>query len=416
LLGTTYNNLGEKILASKDTQKAYELRTRVSEWEKFYIESHYHHFVTGDLEKARQAYELWAQIYPRETVPSTNLGVIYQTLGQHEKSLAEYRAARQLSPADSLDFGNLVLAYLHLNRLDESRAAANEAFTKNLDSADLRAALYEVAFLQKDLPGMAEQVSWSVGKPGKENLMLYLEAGTAAYFGKLRVARELSAQAAASAARAGETEMAAGCESAAALWEALYGNTSEARQRVNGTLAESNGRDAQYAAALALALIRDSAGAQVLADDLQKRFPEDTVVRFNYLPTLRAQIELILRNDGAKAQEALAATLPYELGIPGGSTFWMNLYPVYVRGEAFLAARQGAQAAAEFQKIIDWQGVVVNEPIAALAHLGLARSYALAGDAPKSKSAYQDFFTLWKEADPDVPILVAARSEYAKLQ
>ena len=204
--------------------------------------------------------------------------------------------------------------------------------------------------------------------------------------------------------------------SAAALWEALYGNASEARQRVNGTLAESNGRDAQYAAALALALIRDSAGAQVLADDLQKRFPEDTVVRFNYLPTLRAQIELILRNDGAKAQEALTATLPYELGIPGGSTFWMNLYPVYVRGEAFLAARQGAQAAAEFQKIIDWQGVVVNEPIAALAHLGLARSYALAGDAPKSKAAYQDFFTLWKEADPDVPILVAARSEYAKLQ
>jgi serine/threonine protein kinase/tetratricopeptide (TPR) repeat protein len=416
LLGTTYNNLGEKILASKDTQKAYELRTRVSEWEKFYIESHYHHFVTGDLEKARQAYELWAQIYPRETVPSTNLGVIYQTLGQHDKSLAEYRAAMQLSPSDSLDFGNLVLAYLHLNRLEESRAAANEAFTKNLDSADLRAALYEVAFLQKDLPGMAEQVSWSVGKPGKENLMLYLEAGTAAYFGKLRVAREFSAQAAASAARAGEAEMAAGCESAAALWEALYGNASEARQRVNGTLAESNGRDAQYAAALALALIRDSAGAQVLADDLQKRFPEDTVVRFNYLPTLRAQIDLILSNDGAKAEEALAATPPYELGIPGGSTFWMNLYPVYVRGEAFLAARQGTQAAAEFQKIIDWQGVVVNEPIAALAHLGLARSYALAGNPPKSKAAYQDFFTLWKDADPDVPILVAARSEYAKLQ
>ncbi|MGA2429645.1 MAG: protein kinase [Candidatus Acidiferrum sp.] len=415
-LGTSRHNLGEKILAAKNTEKAYELRSRVSEWEKFYIESHYHDFVTGDLEKARQAYELWAQIYPRETVPSTNLGVIYQTLGQHDKALAEYRAAMQLSPGDSLDFGNLVLAYLHLNRLDESRAAANEALTKNLDSADLRAALYEVAFLKKDLPGMAEQVSWSAGKPGKENLMLYLEAGTAAYSGKLKVARELAGQAAASAARAGEPEMAAGSESAAALWEALYGNAAEARQRVNGTLAQSNGRDAQYSAALALALIGDSAGSQVLADDLQKRFPEDTIVLFNYLPTLRAQIDLTNRTDEAKAEAALAATPPYELGIPGGSTFWMNLYPVYVRGEAFLAARQGTQAAAEFQKIVDWQGVVVNEPIAALAHLGLARSYALAGDAPKSKAAYQDFLTLWKDADPDVPILVAAKSEYAKLQ
>jgi len=415
-LGTTYHNLGEKILASKNTQKAYELRARVSEWEKFYIESHYHDFVTGDLEKARQAYELWSQIYPRETVPSTNLGVIYQTLGQHDKSLAKYLEAMRMSPADSLNFGNLVLVYVHLHRLDESRAAANEALAKNLDSADLRAALYELAFLKKDPAGMAEQVSWSAGKPGKENLMLYLEAGTAAYSGKLGVARELASQAAASAARAGETEMAAGCESAAALWEALYGNATAARQRVNGTLAQSNGRDAQYAAAFALALIGDSEGARVLADDLEKRFPEDTVVLFNYLPTLRAQIALMVPNAGAKAAQTLAATSPYELGVPGSSTFWTNLYPVYVRGEAFLAANQGTQAAAEFQKILDWPGIVVNEPIAALAPLGLARSYALAGDAPKSRAAYQDFFTLWKDADTDIPILVAAKSEYAKLK
>jgi hypothetical protein len=210
--------------------------------------------------------------------------------------------------------------------------------------------------------------------------------------------------------------MAAGCESAAALWEALYGNASEARRRATGTLAQSNGRDAQYVAAFALALIRDSEGAQVLADDLQKRFPEDTIVRFNYLPTLRAQIALTVPADGAKAAEALAATSPYELGVPGSSTFWTNLYPVYVRGEAFLAARQGTQAAAEFRKILDWPGVVVNEPIAALAFLGLARAHALAGDAPKSKAAYQDFLTLWKDADPDIPVLVAAKSEYAKLK
>ena len=415
-LGTAYHNLGEKIRAAQNTQKAYELRPHVSEWEKFYIESHYHHFVTGDLEKARQAYELWAQLYPREQVTPTNLGVIYQTLGQYDKSLAEYREAMRLSPADSLNFGNLALAYVHLHNLDEARTTSSEALDKNLDSADLRSAIYLLAFLKKDPVAMAEQVTWSAGKPGKENLMLYLEAGTAAYSGKLKVARELSAQAATSAARAGESEMAAGCEAAAALWEALYGNGLQARQRVLDTLAQSNGRDAQYVAALALALIRDTEGSQVLADDLHKRFPEDTIVRFNYLPTLRAQIALAVPNSGAKAVEVLAPAAPYELGIPGSSTFWTNLYPVYVRGEALLAAQKGTQAAAEFQKILDWPGVVVNEPIGALAQLGVARANAQAGDASKSKTAYQSFLTLWKDADPGIPVFVEAQSEYAKLK
>ena len=415
-LGTAYHNLGEKMLASENTRKAYELRGHVSEWEKFYIESHYHHFVTGDLEKARQSYELWSQIYPREQVPPNNLGVVYQTLGQYDKSLTEFREALRLSPADSLNFGNLVLAYIHLNRLDDARTLANEALSKNLDSSDLRVSLYQLAFLKNDLPGMAQQVSWSAGKPGKENIMLYLEAGTAAYSGKLIAARELSRQASTSAARAGEEEMAAGCESAAALWEALYGNASQARQRAAGTLAQSNGRDSQFVAAFALALIGDSARAQALTDDLQNRFPQDTVVQFNYLPTLRAQLALTLPNNAARAVDALSSATPYELGVPGSSIFWTNLYPVYVRGQAFLASREGTRAAAEFQKILDWPGVAVNEPIAALAHLGLARSYELAGDAPKSRAAYQDFLTLWKYSDPDVPVLNAAKAEYEKLQ
>ena len=415
-LGTAYHNLGEKMLASENTRKAYEFRGHVSEWEKFYIESHYHHFVTGDLEKARQSYELWSQIYPREQVPPNNLGVVYQTLGQYDKSLTEFREALRLSPADSLNFGNLVLAYIHLNRLDDARTLANEALSKNLDSSDLRVSLYQLAFLKNDLPGMAQQVSWSAGKPGKENIMLYLEAGTAAYSGKLIAARELSRQASTSAARAGEEEMAAGCQSAAALWEALYGNASQARQRAAGTLAQSNGRDSQFVAAFALALIGDSARAQALTDDLQNRFPQDTVVQFNYLPTLRAQLALTLPNNAARAVDALSSATPYELGVPGSSIFWTNLYPVYVRGQAFLASREGTRAAAEFQKILDWPGVAVNEPIAALAHLGLARSYELAGDAPKSRAAYQDFLTLWKYSDPDVPVLNAAKAEYEKLQ
>jgi len=415
-LGTAYHNLGEKTLSAENTTKAYGLRTRVSEWEKFYIESHYYHFVLGDLQKARETYEMWGQIYPREQVPAINLGVVYQSLGQYEKALAEFQKAIRLSPSDGLSYGDVVFAYLNLKRLKEARAMADEALAKSLDSADLRLYLYELAFLRNNALGMVEEVTWSIGKPGRENVMLYLEAGTAAYSGKLGKARELSAQATSSAKDAGEKEMAAGCQAAAALWEALYGNAAEARQHVNETLSLSHGRDAQYISAFALALIGDAARAQALEEDLGKRYPEDTMARFNYLPTLRAQIALNTNNNGAKAVEELAPASAYELGIPGDSTFWMNLYPVYVRGQALLVAHEGTRATAEFQKILDWPGVVFNEPIGALAHLGLARSYAMAGDAKKSREAYNVFFDLWKDADAEIPVLKEAQVEYAKLQ
>jgi eukaryotic-like serine/threonine-protein kinase len=254
-----------------------------------------------------------------------------------------------------------------------------------------------------------------MGKPGVENLMLSMEAGTAAYQGKLETARELSRKAETSANLAGEREMAAGCAAAAALWEALYGNIAKAKERVYGTLALSNGRDAQYVAALALALNGDEGGSRALLEDLEKRFPEDTIVRFNYVPTLRAQLALIDPDGAAKAIEALAMASPYELGIPGSSTFWTNLYPIYVRGEAYLAAHQGAQAATEFQKITTWPGVAVNEPIAALAQLGQARAYVQTGEVQKGREAYERFFALWKEADTDIPVLHLAQWEYQKL-
>jgi Flp pilus assembly protein TadD len=415
-LGTTYHNLGEKNLAAESTRKAYELRSGVAEWEKLYIESHYYDFVTGDLERTRQAYELWEQIYPRESIPVNNLGEIYQTLGQHEKAFAEFSEAVKLGEADSTGYSNMAAGNIHLNRLEEAEQLAAEAQKKGFDSGGLHTSLYEVAFLKNDRAGMKEHFSWSMGKPGVENLMLSMEAGTAAYQGKLETARELSRKAEASANDVGEREMAAGCAAAAALWEALYGNIAKAKERVYGTLTLSNGRDAQYAAALALALNKDEGRSQALMENLEERFPEDTIVRFNYLPTLRAQLALIDPNGAAKAIEALAVASQYELGIPGSSTFWTNLYPVYVRGEAYLAAHQGAPAAGEFQKILDWPGVVVNEPIAALAHLGLARAYAMQADTAKPKAAYQDFLTLWKDADPDIPILRQAKAEYAKLQ
>ena len=416
VLGTDYHNMGEKILSAEVTRKAYELRSRVSEWERFYIESHYHHFVTGDLEKAREDYELWSQIYPREPVPAINLGVVYQTLGLYERSLTEFREAHRLAPTESLNFDNLVLGYIHLSRLAEARYVADQALSKNLDSSDLHLYLYELAFLKKDAPGMAQQVSWAHDRPGKTNALLSMEASTAAYFGRLSAARDLSRQAATSAGQAGAKELATGCEAAAALWEALYGNTAAARQHSSAAMAKSDGRDAQFAAALALAFVGDSARARMLSDDLAERFPEDTIVRLNYVPTVRAQLALGASDGAPKALDILSVASPFERGISGSNAFWANLYPIYVRGEAYLASHQGAEAAAEFQKILDWPGVALNEPVAALAPLGLARAYALSGDATKSRAAYEDFLTLWKDADPDIPVLITAKSEYAKLK
>jgi eukaryotic-like serine/threonine-protein kinase len=406
-LGMSYWNLGESTLGADNARKAYELRERVSGMEKFYIESHYYHNATGDLEKARQVYELWAQTYPRDVIPPNNLRVIYGDLGQHDKALAEARETLRLDPS-ALGYSNLLGAYLSLNRLEEARATASEGQAKNLDSPTLHFSLYSLAFLQSDAVGMAQEVAFGAGKPGVEDVLLGYEADTAAYYGRLEKARMSSRQAVASAERAEEKEAAASYEAGTALKEALVGNAGEARQRAAAALALSKGRDGQFTAALALAFAGDTVRAPTLADDLGTRFPEDTIVHFNYLPTIRAQLAL-RRNDSSRAIEILQAAAPYELGSAGG------LYPVYVRGEADLAAHQGNEAAAEFKKILDHRGVVLNEPIGALAKLGLARAFSLQGDTAKAKSAYQDFLTLWKDADHDIPILIAAKAEYAKL-
>jgi class 3 adenylate cyclase/tetratricopeptide (TPR) repeat protein len=413
-LGVNYGNLGEYSLASENIQKAFALRERVSERERLTIESNYHVSVTGNLEKARQSYELWSQTYSRDALPHNGLGYLYSTLGDYDQALSQFREALLRGPDSGQAYGNLVYTYLALSRLEDAQSIAEEAKAKNLDAPDVHGGLYFIGLQQGDAVKMSQQVKWSSSKLGVEDWFLGYEADTAAYFGRLGKAREFTNHAVASAERVDEKEGAASYEMSAALREALFGNLDEARKRVASVFRLSKGRDVQYGAALALALTGDAVRAKALADELGKDFPEDTIVQFNYLPALNAQLS-VLRHDTVKAIELLQAAAPYELGQPLVGDAPLNLYPVFVRGDAHLAAHQGSEAAAEFQKILDHRGVMLNSPIGALAHLQIARAYAMQGDTAKSKAAYQDFLALWKDADPNIPILIAAKSEYAKI-
>jgi eukaryotic-like serine/threonine-protein kinase len=418
MLGRVYGDIGQSGMAADRTRKAYELRNRASEAEKYFISASFHMVVTGNMEKAEQNCELWIQAYPRSEMPHDFLsGIIYPVLGQYEKGVAAATNAIRLNPDDPVSYGVLMFSYIPLNRLDEAKATYRQALERKLGSSNfLPIPAYLMAFLQNDAAGMAQQVARSADQPGIEDELLGMEADTAAYSGRLRDAREFSHRAVDSAARAQEKEASAMYSVLSGLREALFGNAQEARRRATLEMGSSAGRDAQYGAALAFAYAREDGRAQVLTDDLSKRFPEDTIVQFNYLPTLRAKLAAN-RGNASEAIESLRTAVPYELGQTTSSTFgWTALYPVFVRGEAFLVEHHGGEAAAEFQKILDHRGIVLNEPIGGLAHLGLARAYAMQGDTAKAKAAYQDFLTLWKDADPDIPILKQAKAEYAKLQ
>jgi eukaryotic-like serine/threonine-protein kinase len=417
-LATCYYDLGESAKAAEYAKKAYDLRDRVSERERLAIESRYHLFGTGDLEKARQSLELWAQNYPRESVARNDLGANYATLGQYEKGIAATEEAMRLDPGSALAVTNLFTTYLEMNRFEDARSLAVEALTKKLDSPPLRLGLYQLGFLQNDSAEMAKQVNWAMGQTGIEDALLAAEADAAAFYGQLSRAREFSRRAVASALKADEKETASGYEADAAVREALFGNPAEAQQRASAALEFATPRDVEYGIALAHALTNANKRSQVqitnLINDLAHRFPEDTVVQFNYLPTIKA-LEEINRGNPIKAIEILEAARPYELGSPSNISMSLSLYPVYVRGLAYLSAKQGTQTVAEFQKILTHRGIVQTEPIGPLAQLGVGRAYALQGDTAKAKAAYQDFFTIWKDADPDIPILKQAKAERAKL-
>jgi eukaryotic-like serine/threonine-protein kinase len=399
-------------LAGESQLKAYELRARLSELERLKIECDV--APQGDLMKAMHGCELGTKIYPRESFFHDDLGVYSDQLGRYEAGLKEKLEAGRLAPYNALYCRTLAYGYLYLNRVEEAEAAAKEAPTKCLD-AHPEFILYDIAFYRGDAPGMARQVDRATGGPGVEDMLLASDADTSAYFGHLRKSRELSRRAADSALLAAEKETAAGYYAISALREALFGDAVEARQQASVAKSRSAGRDLDYGAALALAYASDATRAQALADDLDKSSPEDTLLQPNYLPALRAKLAL-LHSSPQQALDILRVASPYELGLPAvGAYNWPNLYPVYVRGEAYLAAHQGREAAAEFQKILDHRGIVLNEPIGALAHLQLGRAYAMQGDTAKARAAYNDFLTLWKDADLDIPILTEAKSEYAKL-
>ncbi len=414
-LGISYSNLREPGLATSNLQKAYGLRGRVSEREKFRISASYYLLATGELEKAIQVYELWAQTYPRNSEPFGNLGVDYTYLGQYEKAIAASREDLRLNPGSAAAFTNLVSLYPAVNQLAEADLTYQQAIAHKVNNPFLHGNRYGAAFLANDTAEMQRQVAAAAGKPG-EDVLFSFESDTAAFYGLLGSARKLSQRAIDSANGSDSKETAAEWQMDAALREAEFDNAARSREEITSALAEAPTRDVSVLAALALSRIGDADRAERMAHDLAESFPLNTAINRYWLPAIHASIE-IRRENPAKALEDLQTTAQYELGTPlpqfevGGS-----LYPVYIRGQAYLSLHQGKEAAAEFQKFLDHRGVAVNCPLAALARLQLGRAYAIQGDPLRSRAAYQDFFRLWKNADSNIPVLIAAKSEYAKLK
>jgi len=412
-LGLTYGNLGQASLSAENLKKAYDLRERVSEREKYRIAGLYYTFVTGELEQASQVYELWAKSYPQDAVPVGNLGSIYGNLGRWEKALDKAQESQRLE-VDVIGYFNLIDSYLALNRPEDAKKMIGQAQQGKFEGDFLHLAIYQLAFVKGDMAEMERQVAWAAGKPGTEDLLLSFQSDTEAYYGRLARARDFSRRAVDAAVRADSRETAALWQVNAALREAEVGNTAAARQNAAAALSLAPGRDVKLFAALTLARIGETARAKAIVEELEKTHPSDTVLKVYWLPTVKAAIELNA-NNSAQALVSLEAAAPYELGQPP-QLLLGTLYPAYVRGQAQLMGHNGIAAATEFQKFLDHRGITINFPLGALAHLGLARAYTVQGDITKARTAYQDFLALWKDADPDIPILKEAKAEYDKLK
>jgi serine/threonine protein kinase/tetratricopeptide (TPR) repeat protein len=410
-LGQVETNLGNRGVGIEYTKKAYSLRDRASEAEKFYIDSHYYDNVTGDIEQGNQVYQLWTQTYPRDSIPFNNLGVTYARMGQWEKALPVARQAHQLAPDESIAFVALSATYLGLGRFDESKATVNQALAAKLDVPNLHRILYFLAFVQNDSSVMERELSIVASKGAESAAYSFtMAAETEAYAGRMEKARGSTERARSAYEALHQNEQAALWLAALSMTEAEEGDEAGARRDAAAALAiDSESLRARTDAAYALARAGDAARAESIVAQLAKDNPSNTMLNSFDFPVIRATLE-IGRNNPAKSVEILQPVIPFDLANQ------RSMLSTYQRGRAYLALHKGTEAAAEFQKIVDHPGVALNSITAALAKLGLARAYAAEGDPAKARVAYQDFFALWKDADPGIPILGAARSEYSKLQ
>ena len=414
-VGIMYFGLGQSDRANGYLTKAFSLRDRASEREKLHITSLYYWLVNGQLDKAVETFREWEENYPRDEIAPLDLGALYATEGRYEAGLEQMQKSLRLNPDNVTAYDNLAQSFLALNRLDDARKAYDDAVARKLDDDLLHLVRYGIGFLQSDGKGMSEQTAWFTDRPEVENEMLALEAETEAYAGHLKKARELTRRAVDSALRADNKGGASIWQLEGAFREEIFGEPDALEQASAAMNVAPDSPEAEEFGALVLAGSGDAKRAEALMQDLQKRFPYHTMLQSYWLPTIRAQIALV-NQQPQQAIDTLQAALPVELGQPLSTQGPYCLYPIYVRAEADLAAGQGGAAAAEFQKLIDHRGISWSCATGALARLGLGRAYALAGDKAKARVAYQEFLTLWKDAEPDIPILKQAKAEYLKLQ
>ena len=418
MLALLYGHTGESALATQTMRRAYELRDHASDEERFFIDAYYDGRTTGNQERAAQTCEEWERTYPRDIRPHQFLaGFIYPGLARHENAVQEAQEAIRLDPDEAISYQLLAGDQLYLNDVEAGQNTLRYASNRKLNIPDLMILRYDLAFVRNDEAEMGRVAALAGETSGAEDWAAQRQSFVLAYHGHMQDAIRVSSRAIDLAQQTGHKERAALFATPPALWEAFFGNTSEANRRALAAVGVSTAREVTYGAALALALSRDSSRAESFANALEKEFPDDTAVKFSYLPSVRAVLAL---NSGksAKAVELLQLAASYELAAPRSTLqgFFGALYPVYVRGLAYLAEHDGTQAAAEFQKILDHRGLVISDPIGALAHLQLGRAYAMAGDNNKAKSAYEDFLNVWKDADPEIPIFKQAKAEFAKLQ
>ena len=416
-LGRTYADLDESDLAAESISRAWQLRDRTTDRENLWISAAYQTLVTGNLTQAQQTCEAWVQTYPRDAAPHQLLaGMTNKSVGRYEQALAEAQKAIELDPDFAMVYYSLGVNNAYLGRLERADSAINRAVARGLEIEEFVMLRYDLAFLRGDQAGMDREAARARARSGAASWISNKEAFALAYLGRLHQAREVSARAVSEAEQTAQRERAALWGAGDAVREAFFGNLPEAKKSATATLEQSKDRAVEYGSALALAMSGDSSRSETLAHDLDIRFPDDTAVQFSYLPVIHARLALN-RGDASKAIELLRTAVPHELGVPPSaiSGLFGALYPIYMRGEAYLAEHRGAEAAAEFKKVLDHPGIVVADPIGAMAHLQLGRALAVSGDKAKAKIAYHDFLALWKNADRDIPVLTQAEAEYAKL-